>query len=45
MTFHAPNEARGEDKDPNWLPAPSGPFAIAMRDSIDNLGRRSTACS
>jgi hypothetical protein len=29
MTFHAKNESAGED--PNWLPAPKGPFATAMR--------------
>jgi hypothetical protein len=30
-TFYVQNESPGKDKEPNWLPAPKGPFFIAMR--------------
>ena len=30
-TFYVQNETPGKDKEPNWLPAPKGPFFIAMR--------------
>mgnify|MGYP003577707729 CR=1 FL=1 len=25
------NESPGTDKEPNWLPAPSGPFFVVLR--------------
>jgi hypothetical protein len=31
VTFYVQNESPGKDKEPNWLPAPKGPFFIAMR--------------
>jgi hypothetical protein len=31
LTFFVQNESPGKDKEPNWLPAPKGPFFIAMR--------------
>jgi len=31
VTFYIQNESPGKDKEPNWLPAPKGPFQIAMR--------------
>ena len=31
MTFYVQNESPGEDKEPDWLPAPKGPFAAALR--------------
>ncbi|TDQ24187.1 DUF1254 domain-containing protein [Phyllobacterium brassicacearum] len=31
LTFYIQNETPGKDKEPNWLPAPKGPFVIAMR--------------
>jgi hypothetical protein len=30
-TFYVQNETPGKDKEPNWLPAPKGPFFVAMR--------------
>jgi len=31
LTFYIQNESPGKEKEPNWLPAPKGPFAGAMR--------------
>jgi hypothetical protein len=31
VTFYVQNESPGKDKEPNWLPAPKGPFVVAMR--------------
>jgi hypothetical protein len=31
ITFYVQNESPGKDKEPNWLPAPKGPFAVYMR--------------
>jgi len=31
LTFYVQNESPGKDKEPNWLPAPTGPFFVAMR--------------
>jgi hypothetical protein len=31
LTFYVQNESPGKDKEPNWLPAPKGPFVVAMR--------------
>jgi hypothetical protein len=31
LTFYIQNESPGQDKEPNWLPAPKGPFMCAMR--------------
>lgn len=31
LTFYVQNQAPPKDKEPNWLPAPEGPFVIAMR--------------
>jgi hypothetical protein len=31
LTFHIQNETPGKDREPNSLPAPKGPFFIAMR--------------
>jgi hypothetical protein len=31
LTLYVQNESPGKDKEPNWLPAPKGPFFIAMR--------------
>jgi hypothetical protein len=31
LTFYVQNESPGKDKEPNWLPAPKGPFVMAMR--------------
>jgi hypothetical protein len=31
LTFYVQNESPGKDKEPNWLPAPKGPFWISMR--------------
>jgi hypothetical protein len=31
LTFYVQNESPGKDKEPNWLPAPKGPFLVAMR--------------
>jgi hypothetical protein len=31
ITFYVQNESPGKEKEPNWLPAPKGPFAIYMR--------------
>ena len=31
LTFHFQNESPGKDKEPNWLPAPKGPFVVYMR--------------
>ena len=31
LTLYFQNELPGEDKEPNWLPAPKGPFLVFMR--------------
>ena len=31
ITLYIQNELPGKDKEPNWLPAPKGPFVTAMR--------------
>jgi hypothetical protein len=31
LTLYIQNESPGADKEPNWLPAPNGPFFAAMR--------------
>jgi hypothetical protein len=31
LTFYVQNESPGKDKEPNWLPAPKGPFILFMR--------------
>lgn len=31
ITLHIRNESPGKDKEANWLPAPKGPFVMAMR--------------
>lgn len=31
LTFYVQNESPGKDREPNWLPAPKGPFWISMR--------------
>jgi hypothetical protein len=31
LTFYVQNESPGKDKEPNWLPAPKGPFSVIMR--------------
>ncbi|TCL76037.1 DUF1254 domain-containing protein [Rhizobium sp. BK251] len=31
LTFYIQNESPGKEKEANWLPAPEGPFVIAMR--------------
>ena len=31
LTFYLQHEFLGADKEPNWLPAPSGSFVVAMR--------------
>jgi hypothetical protein len=31
LTLHIQNESPGKDKEANWLPAPKGPFWMAMR--------------
>jgi hypothetical protein len=31
LTLYIQNESPGSDKEANWLPAPKGPFAMAMR--------------
>ena len=31
LTLYIQNESPGKDKEPNWLPAPTGPFAMYLR--------------
>ena len=31
LTLHIQHESPGPDRESNWLPAPSGPFFMAMR--------------
>jgi hypothetical protein len=31
LTLYVQNESPGKDKEPNWLPAPKGPFSTIMR--------------
>ena len=31
LTLYVQNETPGKDKEPNWLPAPKGPFLVFMR--------------
>jgi hypothetical protein len=31
LTLYFQNESPGKDKEPNWLPAPKGPFLVFMR--------------
>jgi len=31
ITLHVQNESPGKEREPNWLPAPDGPFFVAMR--------------
>jgi hypothetical protein len=31
LTFYVQNDSPGKDKEPNWLPAPKGPFQVFMR--------------
>jgi hypothetical protein len=31
LTLYIQNESPGKAKEPNWLPAPKGPFWMAMR--------------
>ena len=31
LTLYIQNESPGKDKEANWLPAPKGPFFMAMR--------------
>ena len=46
ITFYIQNASPGADKESNWLPAPSGPFAIYMRlywpkpDALDGKWKR-----
>jgi hypothetical protein len=30
-TFYIQHESPGKDREPNWLPAPKGPFYMVMR--------------
>ena len=46
LTLLIQNESPGKDKEANWLPAPKGPFFMAMRlywpkpEALDGSGRR-----
>jgi hypothetical protein len=31
VTLYVQNQSPGKDKEANWLPAPSGPFWVALR--------------
>jgi hypothetical protein len=31
LTLHLQHESPGADREPNWLPAPAGPFMAALR--------------
>jgi hypothetical protein len=31
LTLYVQNKSPGTDKEPNWLPAPTGPFIVIMR--------------
>jgi hypothetical protein len=31
LTLYFQNESPGKEKEPNWLPAPKGPFSVIMR--------------
>jgi hypothetical protein len=31
LTFHISKDSPGEELEPNWLPAPDGPFYLVMR--------------
>ena len=31
LTLYVQNESPGKEKEPNWLPAPKGPFVVFMR--------------
>jgi hypothetical protein len=31
ITLYVQHDSPGKDKEPNWLPAPSGPFVVALR--------------
>jgi hypothetical protein len=31
ITFYVQHDSPGKDKEPNWLPAPKGPFAVYLR--------------
>jgi hypothetical protein len=31
ITLYIQHDSPGKDKEPNWLPAPEGPFFMAMR--------------
>ena len=32
ITIYLQKDSPGKDKEPNWLPAPAGPFYMAMRN-------------
>ena len=31
LTIYVQHDSPGKDKEPNWLPAPAGPFELVMR--------------
>jgi hypothetical protein len=31
ITLYIRHDSPGKDKEPNWLPAPKGPFSVVMR--------------
>lgn len=31
ITLYLQHESPGKDKEPNWLPAPEGPFSVVLR--------------
>ena len=46
LTLYIQRDSPGKDKEPNWLPAPSGPFLMFMRrhwpkpDALDGTSKR-----
>ena len=38
LTFYIQHESPGKDKEPNWLPAPKGPFYMVMRLYLPSQG-------
>ncbi len=49
ITLYLQHESPGKDKEPNWLPAPEGPFSAIMRlywpkeEALDGTWKRSAA--
>ena len=50
ITLHFQQESPGKDREPNWLPAPQGPFSVVLRlywpkpEALDGTWKHPAAC-